>query len=286
MNLEDVILRGTRAGQPAANTVAAGSLYYVTDENVTERSTGAAWEDYSDSGGVAYTDEMAQDAVGAMADAQSLTYTDATPLIEVKVQQSITKDASGLKLSGDSAAPGNDKYYGTDSGGTKGYYALPAGGGGGSDWDSTVTKTSDQTVTNNATLQNDTELVVALLANKVYFVEFFIIYSGNDTTGDYKWQFSGPWNVATQAEGYYVTPNASLSIGITAAGGTVGGLWPAGPVSSGTDAAHSKFVVKGEIYITTNAAGNLQFQFANLSAAAGRESKTWTGSFIRVKEVG
>jgi hypothetical protein len=48
MNLESVILRGTRAGQPAANTVPAGSLYYVTDEFKTERSTGAAWQDYTD----------------------------------------------------------------------------------------------------------------------------------------------------------------------------------------------------------------------------------------------
>lgn len=47
MNLEDVILRGTRAAQPAATTVAQGTLYFVTDESITERSTGAAWESYS-----------------------------------------------------------------------------------------------------------------------------------------------------------------------------------------------------------------------------------------------
>jgi len=33
-----------------------------------------------------------------------------------------------LALSGDSAAPGNSYYYGTDSGGTKGWFVLPAGG--------------------------------------------------------------------------------------------------------------------------------------------------------------
>jgi hypothetical protein len=51
MELQDVILRGTRAAQPAANTVAAGTLYYVTDELKIERSTGVAWESYSGSGG-------------------------------------------------------------------------------------------------------------------------------------------------------------------------------------------------------------------------------------------
>ena len=49
--------------------------------------------------------------------------------INVLKQMSLTADASGLKLSGDMASPGNSKYYGTDSGGTKGFFALPAGGG-------------------------------------------------------------------------------------------------------------------------------------------------------------
>lgn len=48
MKLEDVILRGDRASQPAANAVAVGTLYAVTDEDtIVERSTGAAWESYS-----------------------------------------------------------------------------------------------------------------------------------------------------------------------------------------------------------------------------------------------
>jgi hypothetical protein len=38
---------------------------------------------------------------------------------------SITVDGSGLKLSGDAGSPGNSKYYGTDSGGTKGFFAVP-----------------------------------------------------------------------------------------------------------------------------------------------------------------
>lgn len=42
-----IIRRGTRADQPAANTVLEGTLYYVTDEELLERSTGAAWQAYS-----------------------------------------------------------------------------------------------------------------------------------------------------------------------------------------------------------------------------------------------
>lgn len=56
--LEDVILRGTRAAQPLATAVGAGTLYFVTAENVLERSNGTSWESYSGSssgsiGGVA-----------------------------------------------------------------------------------------------------------------------------------------------------------------------------------------------------------------------------------------
>ena len=46
-NLQDVLLSGTRAGQPAATAVAEGTLYFVTDEEVTEQSDGAAWDPYS-----------------------------------------------------------------------------------------------------------------------------------------------------------------------------------------------------------------------------------------------
>lgn len=52
---------------------------------------------------------------------------DATSL-RAKVQMSLTADGSGLKLSGDAGSPGNDKYYGTDSGGTKGFFDFPAAG--------------------------------------------------------------------------------------------------------------------------------------------------------------
>jgi hypothetical protein len=47
---QDYVLRDTRANQPAANSVAIGTIYYVTDEAATERSDGSSWEDISDAG--------------------------------------------------------------------------------------------------------------------------------------------------------------------------------------------------------------------------------------------
>jgi hypothetical protein len=45
MLLEEVIQRGDRASQPAANAVGVGTLYLVDDENdIIERSNGATWD--------------------------------------------------------------------------------------------------------------------------------------------------------------------------------------------------------------------------------------------------
>lgn len=51
--------------------------------------------------------------------------TEADPFV-TGTQMSITSDASGIKLSGDSSSPGNLKLYGTNSSGTKGWYAQSA----------------------------------------------------------------------------------------------------------------------------------------------------------------
>lgn len=42
-----ILQSGTRASQPAATAVAAGTLYEVTDESVVERSNGSAWATYA-----------------------------------------------------------------------------------------------------------------------------------------------------------------------------------------------------------------------------------------------
>jgi len=49
--IQDVILRSTRALQPLAVNVSIGTLYFVTDEGVIERSNGTIWQSYSGSSG-------------------------------------------------------------------------------------------------------------------------------------------------------------------------------------------------------------------------------------------
>ena len=50
--LETVIRLGTRAAQPAADAVAVGTLYAVSDEDLVERSNGTTWEAFGGSGGL------------------------------------------------------------------------------------------------------------------------------------------------------------------------------------------------------------------------------------------
>lgn len=73
-----------------------------------------------------YSDEEAQDAVGAMVETASLVYADATPLLSVKRQMSVTADTNGIKLDGDAAEPGVNQVYGTNGAGAKGWKADPS----------------------------------------------------------------------------------------------------------------------------------------------------------------
>jgi hypothetical protein len=65
-------------------------------------------------------------------DTLDLTLTGQAVSGAVKKQMSIDSDTSGLKLVNDSTSPGNNKVYGTDASGVKGWKADPAGAGGGS----------------------------------------------------------------------------------------------------------------------------------------------------------
>lgn len=64
-----ILQRGTRAEQPDPTLVDTGTLYYVTDESVTEQSDGAAWVSYTDAGasvGQTYTLGITIDGAGAV----------------------------------------------------------------------------------------------------------------------------------------------------------------------------------------------------------------------------
>ena len=62
--LDDLHLRGTRAGQPPAAEVIAGTLYCVSDEgDRLERGNGSAWEPYAGGSGGGTTPTLTPAAV-------------------------------------------------------------------------------------------------------------------------------------------------------------------------------------------------------------------------------
>lgn len=72
-----------------------------------------------------------------------------------------------VKLESGAASPGNSKYYGTDSGGTKGFFDLPAGGGGTSITHATLTAGSPA-LTAKVAYWGDTAPTLAEAAGPVY----------------------------------------------------------------------------------------------------------------------
>lgn len=61
--LRDAIQYDTRASQPAATAVDVGTLFFVTDEFVTERSNGTIWQAYTDL--ARYTVGITMDGAGS-----------------------------------------------------------------------------------------------------------------------------------------------------------------------------------------------------------------------------
>lgn len=49
----------------------------------------------------------------------------ASGYLDAKVKNSVEVNGDKLQLKGDAETPGNSKYYGTDGGGTRGFYDIP-----------------------------------------------------------------------------------------------------------------------------------------------------------------
>lgn len=145
----------------------------------------------------------------------------------------------------------------------------------------TIVKSANQDVTNNATLQDDTDLQFSVVAGGHYMIEMDIAWSANDATGDYKFEYAlstGTMN----AYGFYYTNNVTTVNNVNAAG-----------VQTSTDitlqaiSANIDVVIPLKIVITAwiNNNATFSYRFANVSAAAGRTSRTWKGSIMRYKRI-
>lgn len=154
--LSQIILRGTRAAQPAANTLPQGALYYVTDEGVTEFTSGAAWLAYSGTG-------------GASASLDYLTF---------------SNESADLPNSRNVVAGTNIAF--DDS--VANQRTISASGAGIA-W-TTVFKTSDQSKASDTTRVADPVLKVTLAASTKYSIRGMLFVTAG--AGGFFGKFSGP----------------------------------------------------------------------------------------------
>ena len=149
-------------------------------------------------------------------------------------------------------------------------------------WDTIIVKSANQTVTNNVTPQNDTELFTSVVSGGFYWVEFHLLYSGNDTTGDYRARFT--FAAASTALGIFTYPAATFTPTTTALNAAA--LFPSPDMICGCDLAASVRPVFMQFqFRASGGSGTLQWQFANSAAAAGSDSITIAGSTLRIKRL-
>ncbi|MFE9064941.1 hypothetical protein [Streptomyces violaceusniger] len=151
-----------------------------------------------------------------------------------------------------------------------------------------VRKTADETLTSNATLQNDDHLSAAVAANATYTFEvvLFTIEASGDFVGDIKTAFTIPASstLHMMGTGAHVT---DLSSGTSSNAEWIGRpsqtTSPTQTLSYGVGTSQTALVLKG-IIITGGTSGTLQLQWAqNVSDASGLTIKA--GSWMVAERV-
>lgn len=146
----------------------------------------------------------------------------------------------------------------------------------------TIVKSANQDVTNNATFQDDTELQFSVVAGGHYMIEMNVCWSGNNATGDYKMAIAVS---AGLMKGYGLSLQSDTT-GIktlsTVAGGSASTQATYNVVATDID-----FLMTSKIYFNFIASANAtcKYQFANAAAGAGRISRTWKGSILQYKRI-
>ena len=126
---------------------------------------------------------------------------------------------------------------------------------------SIVTKTADQTLTMQTTLQNATDMVFAVGANELWIVEYHIIYSAGNTP-DIKFGASIPASATMIASA--IRESGGTTSHQDVAFGGVGAISTDGQ----GDAQFLVMILFGHID-TAGTAGNVQLQLAQQTSSAG-----------------
>lgn len=150
----------------------------------------------------------------------------------------------------------------------------------------TVIATVDQSVTNTATVQNDTALTVPVLANASYLVEVYLVASSNSVAVNpgFRARFSFPSGASAQRARFGPTGTAAdytsrVDTHIQATARTASN--DASYSMTGDSAQHAMF--ETGVVLVGPTAGNILVQFAQITAGGAATTVTrHAGSFIRL----
>lgn len=305
----DAIQRGTRGAQPAAAAVVIGTLYFVTDEGVLERSTGAAWESYSAAFAAAVAAFLATpssanlksaltDETGSGAAVFADTPTLVTPVLGTPTSGTLT-NTTGFpiaQLAG--AAAGILTWLATPSSANLKTAVTDETGSGAlvfADTPTLVTpllgtptsgvltncigaarfvrKTGDESIS-NTTLQDDNELLFAIAANEVFTATWGVFYEGS-TTGDFKFLITAPTGATG---GFSATRNNQDGSGgvVTVASRDFTTARAAGAGGIGT----TQMIVIHSIIVNGANAGNVTLQWAQNATDGANATTVFTNSYV------
>lgn len=150
------------------------------------------------------------------------------------------------------------------------------------DWN-VIIKTSNQNIEDSTTTSLDLDLQFPVLAGKTYGVIFNIIYSGSDSTVDYRFRTAVDAGVIT-GRGWASGYNSAMTLGLQAMTGS--GVSESSVIIAGTDGPitnpHSLEI---QFSFLASANATFSYRFANGTSGVGRISRTWAGSTLRWKQL-
>jgi hypothetical protein len=123
-----------------------------------------------------------------------------------------------------------------------------------------VIKGSDQSVTSNAVLQNDTALFLSVLANASYLFWCYLDFEGASGAG-IQWQWAVPSGASLRYMPSYANISGTVTVGTTAADST-------NLSSNGGGAAVLKGITMTGSLLTGSTAGTLQLEWAQGSSSS------------------
>lgn len=169
----------------------------------------------------------------------------------------------------------------TDGGGNLSFSTITAGiSGTGVSSMTVVRKTADETVNNSTTLQNDDELLYAMAANAIVYFRANLIVSSSSSGAntDFKLAFTVP---AAATLAWSFTGGINFESSAATASAPAPRTTSGDPLNTFTDDNSTRLVTVEGIVVNGANAGNLQLQWAQVTAAVS-DTKVLTNSYLMV----